>query len=145
MIITWRLILMCFLAAVLSGPDAQGAQGVPALRPCPSSPNCVSTDPAESSSKKIDPMPFIYPVEEAKGRLLKILADIPHSTVVMEMPTYIHVEVRSRLFGFVDDLEFWLDDNDNQVDCRSAARSGYYDFGVNRRRMGDIRDKFLGG
>ncbi len=127
-------------AAIFSGHDSQAAQTV---RLCPSSPNCVSTSPEEASSKKIHPLPFTGDAEQAKKRLLKVIADIPRSTVVVDTPMYIHVEVRSRIFGFVDDLEFWLDDKNKLVDFRSAARSGYYDFGVNRRRMGDIRDKFL--
>lgn len=51
----------------------------------------------------------------------------------------VEVEVRSRVFGFVDDLEVevGLDASDGLtvVHARSASRSGRGDLGVNRRRI----------
>jgi len=44
----------------------------------------------------------------------------------------------------VDDVEFLFDDNARRIDIRSAARVGYSDFGVNRRRMEEIRRRFSG-
>jgi uncharacterized protein (DUF1499 family) len=43
------------------------------------------------------------------------------------------------LFGFVDDMEFRMDEAAGRIDVRSASRTGYYDFGVNRRRVEEIR------
>jgi uncharacterized protein (DUF1499 family) len=40
---------------------------------------------------------------------------------------------------FIDDVEFVFDDETKTVHFRSASRTGYSDFGVNRRRMDDIR------
>jgi uncharacterized protein (DUF1499 family) len=53
------------------------------------------------------------------------------------------VEFRSALFRFVDDVEFVLDDSARVIHFRSASRAGYYDFGVNRRRMQEISDRYL--
>lgn len=53
---------------------------------------------------------------------------------------YLHVEFRSRFFGFVDDTEFALDEVAGVVHVRSAARLGHSDFGVNRRRVETIRE-----
>lgn len=52
---------------------------------------------------------------------------------------YLHAECRSALFGFVDDLELQLRTGDRLVAVRSASRLGYYDFGVNRRRIEHLR------
>jgi uncharacterized protein (DUF1499 family) len=54
---------------------------------------------------------------------------------------YLHAEVRSLVFRFVDDLEFLLQP-DGLIQVRSAARSGYSDLGVNRRRVERIRQRF---
>ena len=53
----------------------------------------------------------------------------------------ISAEFRS-LLGFVDDVEFQLDRENGAIQMRSAARVGYWDFGVNRRRLEGIRKKF---
>jgi uncharacterized protein (DUF1499 family) len=62
--------------------------------------------------------------------------------VVTVKANYIHAEFRSRLFGFVDDVEFSFDEDPKTVHLRSASRTGYYDFGVNRKRMERIRAQF---
>ncbi|HEY9596037.1 MAG TPA: DUF1499 domain-containing protein, partial [Cyanophyceae cyanobacterium] len=45
--------------------------------------------------------------------------------------------------GFVDDVEFFLDDNANVIQVRSASRLGESDLGVNRKRIETIRAEFL--
>jgi uncharacterized protein (DUF1499 family) len=65
-------------------------------------------------------------------------------TLVKADTEYIHAEFRSALFSFVDDVEFLFDDSAKLIHFRSAARTGYYDFKVNRNRMEDIRKRFMG-
>jgi uncharacterized protein (DUF1499 family) len=48
--------------------------------------------------------------------------------------------VQQRDFGFVDDLELHLRPQENAIAVRSAARLGYSDFGVNRRRVENLRN-----
>ena len=48
---------------------------------------------------------------------------------------YLHAECRSAVVGFVDDLEIHLRPGEHTLAVRSASRKGYYDFGVNRRRL----------
>jgi uncharacterized protein (DUF1499 family) len=45
----------------------------------------------------------------------------------------------SAFFGFVDDLELHLRTAEGVIAVRSAARLGYSDLGVNRRRIEDLR------
>jgi len=40
-------------------------------------------------------------------------------------------------------VEFVLDDSARVIHFRSASRTGYYDFGVNRKRMQEISDRYL--
>jgi uncharacterized protein (DUF1499 family) len=42
----------------------------------------------------------------------------------------------------VDDVEFCIDDDLRTIHVRSSSRVGYFDFGVNRRRIERIRAKF---
>jgi uncharacterized protein (DUF1499 family) len=74
-------------------------------------------------------------------RLKKVVRGMKRTTVVRETQDYIHVEFRTFL-GFVDDAEFFLDGSQKVIHPRSASRVGYWDLGVNRRRMESIREEF---
>ena len=55
---------------------------------------------------------------------------------------YVHVECRSWLLAFIDDVEFVLDEPTGVIHFRSASRVGHSDAGVNRQRMEDFRRAF---
>ncbi|MGE3939732.1 MAG: DUF1499 domain-containing protein [Nitrospirales bacterium] len=105
---------------------------------CPNKPNCVSTIAVEES-QAIAPFSYQKPLYEAKALLIHIFSEFPRTELVREAEAYLHFRVKSFFFGFVDDVEFRFDDTSKTVHFRSAARSGYYDFGVNRKRMEDLR------
>jgi uncharacterized protein (DUF1499 family) len=115
------------------------------LAPCPMKPNCVSSQ-AEASDKQHYIEPLIYTGEpaQARERLEGAIAGMKRAQMVVRAANYWRAEFRSALWRFVDDVEFLLDDNVRQIDIRSAARVGYSDFGVNRRRLEEIRRRFLG-
>lgn len=62
--------------------------------------------------------------------------------IVAAEERYIHAAFTSALFRFVDDVEFFLDEGTRTIHVRSASRVGYSDFGVNRRRVEEIRTRF---
>ena len=64
---------------------------------------------------------------------------LPRTRIVSESDVYLHVECRSALLGFVDDLELHLREQNNLIAVRSASRRGYRDFGVNRKRVEQLR------
>jgi uncharacterized protein (DUF1499 family) len=64
------------------------------------------------------------------------------ATFVKETESYWHVEFRSRIFRFVDDVEFLFDRDSKVIHVRSASRVGYSDLGVNRARVEKIRMMF---
>jgi len=113
------------------------------LAPCPKSPNCVSTQSADEKHR-IDPLVYTTSIEDARGRLVEIVGATPRTSLVFQEEDYLHVEYRSRLFGFTDDVEFWFDDENKVIHFRSASRKGYSDLGVNRKRMEQIRERFSG-
>jgi uncharacterized protein (DUF1499 family) len=90
----------------------------------------------------MSPISFPGPVEQAQERLRRILGEMPRASITADRPGYLAVSFRSRVFGFVDDAEFALDADRKEIHFRSAARTGYYDFGVNRSRMESIARAF---
>ncbi len=107
---------------------------------CPSSPNCVSSQ-ATQASHRVEPLRYRGDAEAALQRLAALVSGLERSTIVRRRPDYLHVEFRSRVFGFVDDVEF-VSTRQGVLDVRSKSRSGHYDFGVNRRRVEAIRAAF---
>jgi len=111
------------------------------LASCPNSPNCVSTQGADAKHG-IDPIVYTASMEEAMDRLEQIVRAMPRTEVVRQEEDYIRLECSSRLFRFIDDVEFWFDDANKLIHCRSASRKGYSDLGVNRKRVEQIREQF---
>ena len=94
---------------------------------------------------KIAPLTYDGSPENALKRLRTIVLDTGKATIVSERSNYLHAEFRSKWFKFVDDVEFWLPETNDAkgiIHIRSASRSGYSDFGVNRERMEEIRILF---
>jgi uncharacterized protein (DUF1499 family) len=111
------------------------------LAPCPNSPNCVSTQSTDTKHR-IDPLVYTSSMEEARDHLEKIVRTMPRTRVVRVEEDYMYVECTSRLFRFIDDVEFWFDDEKKVIHFRSASRKGTSDLGVNRKRMEQIREQF---
>jgi len=113
------------------------------LAPCPDSPNCVSSQAAESDHEHyIEPFRFNGDPAEAWQRLKAAVLAEKRVTVMVEQSDYLRAEMRSLLFRFVDDIEFFLASDKNLIHVRSASRVGYSDFGVNRKRVERIRAAF---
>jgi uncharacterized protein (DUF1499 family) len=108
------------------------------LAPCPPSPNCVSTK-AQDEGHAIALYRYQKTRPEAKEALKTIIRSLPRTKLVEEDESYLHYEFTSLLLRFVDDVEFIFDDEAKTIHFRSASRTGHSDFGVNRRRMEDIR------
>lgn len=137
-------ILCCGLVSASCAAEKATRTGlsVAGLKACPDSPNCVSSD-AQDAKHHIAPLKFSLPVAEAWSLLQEQVATLPRTVVVADKPGYLHVECRSAVFGFVDDLEFQLHAEQGVIGVRSAARTGYYDFGANRQRVEDLRAALL--
>ena len=107
---------------------------------CPEKPNCVSTKNSYSTTY-IEPIRYDGSRAEAKKLLLLTLESFGVSSVKNEKDNFIYVEFVSKIFGFVDDVEFYFN-KPGVIEFRSASRIGYSDLGVNRNRMESIRSKF---
>lgn len=113
------------------------------LAPCPDKPNCVSTQ-ATDREQLIVPFTYSKPLPEAKEALRAVLNKMPRTDIRKEDGVYLHVEFRTAVMRFVDDVEFLFDEQTKTLQFRSASRVGYSDWNVNRKRMEEIRNQMLG-
>jgi uncharacterized protein (DUF1499 family) len=114
------------------------------LMPCPDTPNCVSSQ-TEDESHFIEPINFIGTPQDAQVRLMQILEDLDRTTIYDVQENYIRVEFTSKIFRFVDDVEFYFPSTNNEkitINFRSASRIGHSDLGANRKRIEQIRSRF---
>jgi uncharacterized protein (DUF1499 family) len=111
------------------------------LARCPNTPNCVSTQ-ASDSMHSIKPIVYATTKEDAMKKLIKVINSMPRTKTVNLSDDYIHAEFTSAVFRFVDDVEFYIDDTSKTIQFRSASRLGKSDFGVNRKRMEEIKRRF---
>ncbi|HVO67918.1 MAG TPA: DUF1499 domain-containing protein [Syntrophales bacterium] len=111
------------------------------LLPCPDSPNCVSS---QSQEKRhfIEPIRYEGDQQRAMNRLITVIKGMKRSKIETVTDVYVHAEFTSAVFRFVDDAEFYIDDNTKTIHMRSASRIGYSDLGVNRKRLEEIRSMF---
>jgi uncharacterized protein (DUF1499 family) len=132
-LISWRLGLAVALFTV--GPVPVGFMASDfALPPCPTSPNCVSTE-ATRESQRVPTVPFSDDAASAQRRARAALAAESRTTITVDEPGHLHAECRSLVFRFVDDVDIVVDASARVFRFRSASRVGESDLGVNRRRV----------
>jgi uncharacterized protein (DUF1499 family) len=102
------------------------------LAPCKRSPNCVSSQASPS-----DPEHYIAPIHGSLAAARNAVESLPRTTIIREEKNYLYAEFRTKLLGYVDDVEFFFDGQVIQV--RSCSRLGRRDFGVNRKRVEALR------
>ena len=140
--IAFALIVFVVLMAVLSvaswqKPDNLGVKdGKLAL--CPETPNCVSSQ-ATDEAHRMEPLRCTDAPGMAWARLVRLLSGMSRTHVADAGVDYMHVEFSSAIFRFVDDVEFWMDEENQVIHFRSASRVGRGDLGANRARMEQIR------
>lgn len=110
------------------------------LPPCPSSPNCVSSQ-AKDENHFIAPFKITGSVDEAWAALQKALLGQKRTVITSETGNTLHAQATSLVFRFVDDIDAILDADARIIHIRSASRVGYGDFGVNRRRVERLRSE----
>ena len=74
---------------------------------------------------------------------MHVLLQEPRLQIMEHDDHSLKAEVRSLVFRFIDDLEARHDIENHVIDIRSASRTGHSDFGVNRRRVERIRQRYI--
>ena len=111
------------------------------LLSCPKSPNCVLSQ-ANGPKHQIHPIHYTSSVEIAKERLNQVILSMVDTRIITQNKVYWHVEFTTRWLRFIDDVEFYFPESEALIHLRSASRSGYWDLGVNRKRVEEIRSRF---
>lgn len=102
--------------------------------------NCVSSQAEPGDAQRyVAPIPFRGTAAEALAAARSAVERMPRAIVVRAQENYLHAEFRSKILGFVDDVEFTFDQAAGLLHVRSASRLGRRDFGVNRKRVEALR------
>ncbi len=117
------------------------------LKPPSETPNSVSSQAllwaghAQREQAHIAPLAVRGDASTTMARLQALLQAQPGVSIVDSRSDYLYVRCETRFMKFVDDVEFWFDASSGVIQVRSASRLGRKDFGVNRRRIEDLREK----
>ncbi len=133
------LIGSMFVRSAFSTSRAKGVVNGRLAKAYPAKPNNVTSYEA-GAYPKMEPIPYSGDRATAKTKLLNIINAMPRTKIVKNDGDYIHATFTSRIFRFVDDVEFLFEDN--AIQFRSASRTGYSDLGANQKRMEEIQEKF---
>lgn len=126
-------------------PDYLGVTDGKLARP-KRTPNCVSSQAEPSDAEHfIAPIAFRGTPAQAMAAAREAVQSMERTTIVTEAPGYLYAEFRSRLLGYVDDVELYFDEKAGVFHVRSASRLGRRDYGVNRKRVEALRAKLQRG
>ncbi len=132
------LVMMLLLGGCSGHPPSSIGLHDGNFSPCPDSPNCVSSM-SDREKTYILPLDIQGDRKEVMSALKSILDEYGGVEILVERDDYIHAGFRSRIFGFVDDVEFYFPEGSLHIHVRSASRLGYWDAGANRKRIEKIR------
>jgi uncharacterized protein (DUF1499 family) len=112
------------------------------LSKCPDTPNCVCSEYKDDTGHYIEPIqipknhgPDIMPVlEQVIGKM--------GGNILTQEENYLAATFKSKIFGFVDDLEIRIDLAKSVIHIRSASRVGRGDMGVNKKRADLLKKLF---
>jgi uncharacterized protein (DUF1499 family) len=135
----WSGVCLAFLAICAPAWGAAPSE----LPDCPATPNCVSSLPSADAEHRVPPLTIAGSPEAAWNGLKQVLHDWKRMAVALETDNAIHAEATSAAFRFVDDVDFRLDPAQGLIHVRSASRVGYWDLGVNRRRVEELRERLV--
>lgn len=110
------------------------------LKSCPTSPNCVSTQAQpDDTTHYVEPIVYNGERKATQLKIESLMLTNGDARIVNSELGYVHFEVKSKLIGYIDDVEFYLPEVDSVVHFRSASRVGHSDLGVNRERFNQIK------
>jgi uncharacterized protein (DUF1499 family) len=92
-------------------------------------------------SSRVEPLTFQGPPGKAWSDLKETIREMG-GKIHEEYDGYLWATFTSKVFRFVDDVEFRMVSTDGMIHVRSGSRVGYSDLGVNRRRVEKLRAIF---
>ena len=127
-------------------PDNLGVHDA-RLAPPKRTPNNVNSQIDKNADPQhyIEPLRYTGDAKQAWAALRRVVDGMQRVKVISTDANYLYAEFTSKLMGFVDDVEFYLDEKAGVIQVRSASRLGRGDVGVNRERIESIRAKLTQG
>jgi uncharacterized protein (DUF1499 family) len=104
------------------------------LEPCESSDHCFHSLDLKEKHQEI-----------TLEKFLKIKSTMEKMGLNKEvaLDNYLHYTAVSNIFGFVDDVEFFINKTTNELEFRSKSRVGKSDLGANKKRVQAILDQAM--
>ncbi|MCP3698501.1 MAG: DUF1499 domain-containing protein [Aliivibrio sp.] len=106
---------------------------------CTDKPNCISTLETRADFSAA-PFTLNNPNTTIES-IAQIAEQLKGAKIAVIKENYARIESTSTVFRFVDDLELRIEGNNLIV--RSESRTGHSDFGVNKKRVEQLRTMLL--
>lgn len=135
--ITILIIIVFFVLGLVSKKGQVPGLQAGHLQPCTSTENCVISESLQGEKNTIEPLAFNGEKNEFLDKA-KVVVESLGGKVVETETDYIAAIFTSGIFGFVDDLELRVSD-DNLLHFRSASRVGRSDLGANKKRVDTLK------
>ncbi|MFW2440126.1 MAG: DUF1499 domain-containing protein [Arenicellales bacterium] len=129
---------LMYLSFISKAPDMTLVNG--SLRPCPGTPNCVSSESTDESNS-IAAFTFESNADQAWHKLQQSIEE-SGGVITRVDKTHLQASYTTRIFRFVDDMEFRLVADEKKIHVRSGSRVGKSDLGINRKNVEKVRQLF---
>ena len=135
----WLSVAAVVLITGCAGAPPVALQGE--LPACPLAPRCVSSEANTTSHQRVAPAPLgDRSVAQARAALVQVIESMG-GKVEANTDNYVAASFSSTVMGFTDDLTCRIDADAGVIHLRSESRLGFYDLGVNRRRVTQVRER----
>ena len=81
--------------------------------------------------------------DESFRELIDILKNTPRIKIINIKEDYLHALATSRVMKFIDDIEIKKSEKSNILKVKSKSRTGFYDLGVNKRRINTLHFRLI--
>ena len=81
--------------------------------------------------------------DESFRELIDILKNTPRIKIINIRDDYLHALATSRVMKFIDDIEIKKSEKGNILKVKSKSRTGFYDLGVNKRRINTLHFRLI--
>ena len=82
-------------------------------------------------------------INKSFNELIDIFENTPRIKIISAQNDYLHALAISRVMKFVDDIEIKKYEKDNILKVKSSSRTGFYDLGVNKRRINTLHFRLI--
>ena len=82
-------------------------------------------------------------LDKSFKELIDILKNTPRTRIINVQEDYLHALSTSRVMQYVDDIEIKKIEKENILKVKSKSRKGFYDLGVNKRRIDTLHFRLI--